>query len=105
MRLDTGLPLLLSFHHVFLSFVHFDLGNLSEAKVHAEQAQKFGEVKGPLIVWLVFTLYYATLIVGVSSGGTIPQDFMMTLVLSLLFNMMSGGVLLVFLIVFSRSKL
>jgi tetratricopeptide (TPR) repeat protein len=36
MQMDIGFPV--SYIHWFLSFVHFDLGNLNEAKVHAEQA-------------------------------------------------------------------
>ena len=37
MQVDSGLPYLLSLHHMALSRVHLDLGNLSEAKLHAEQ--------------------------------------------------------------------
>jgi tetratricopeptide (TPR) repeat protein len=36
MQTDIGLPV--SFIHYYLSYVHFDLGNLNEAKVQAEQA-------------------------------------------------------------------
>ncbi len=38
MQTDTGLPLRLSLYHNYLSYVHLNLGNLSEAKLHAEQA-------------------------------------------------------------------
>jgi tetratricopeptide (TPR) repeat protein len=49
MQMDIGFPV--SYIYWFLSFVHSDLGNLNEAKVHAEQAvnlaqtsnQKYGE--------------------------------------------------------------
>jgi tetratricopeptide (TPR) repeat protein len=37
-QMDTGILFGLSWYHWHLSLVHFDLGNLSEAKVHAEQA-------------------------------------------------------------------
>jgi tetratricopeptide (TPR) repeat protein len=37
MQIDIGLPFLLSFQHFSLSIAHFNLGNLSEAKIHAEQ--------------------------------------------------------------------
>jgi tetratricopeptide (TPR) repeat protein len=53
MQMETGFPVsyILSYIHWCLGFVHFDLGNLNEAKVHAEQAlnlaqtshQKYGE--------------------------------------------------------------
>jgi class 3 adenylate cyclase len=36
MQTETGFPV--SYIHYFLSFVHSDLGNLNEAKVHTEQA-------------------------------------------------------------------
>jgi tetratricopeptide (TPR) repeat protein len=38
MQMDTGILFGLSGDHYNLSLVHFDLGNLSEAKLHAEQA-------------------------------------------------------------------
>ena len=37
MQMDTGTSFSLSNYHNFLSLVHFDLGNLNEAKLHAEQ--------------------------------------------------------------------
>jgi len=36
MLMDVGFPV--AFVHRFLSYIHFNLGNLNEAKVHAEQA-------------------------------------------------------------------
>ena len=38
MKMHIGAPGWLSLHHWALSLVHFDLGNLNEARVHAEQA-------------------------------------------------------------------
>ncbi len=38
MQMDIGLPIFLSLYHIQLSQVHFDLNNLSESKLHAEQA-------------------------------------------------------------------
>jgi tetratricopeptide (TPR) repeat protein len=43
MQLDLGLPFNFSVHHVFLSLVHFDLNNFSEARAHSEQALKFAQ--------------------------------------------------------------
>ena len=43
MHLEVGLPFFLSIHHRGLSMVHFYLGNLNEAKVHAEQALKLSQ--------------------------------------------------------------
>jgi tetratricopeptide (TPR) repeat protein len=37
-QMDTGIHFSLSNYHCDLSFVHFDLGNLSGAKLHAEKA-------------------------------------------------------------------
>ena len=37
MQTDTGLPVRLSMFHVLLSGAHLDLGNMSEARRHAEQ--------------------------------------------------------------------
>jgi class 3 adenylate cyclase/tetratricopeptide (TPR) repeat protein len=37
MQMDSGLPMQLQFYHAALSYVHFDLGNLSEARRHAEE--------------------------------------------------------------------
>jgi len=65
-------------------------------------SRRFGDMKGPIIVWLFFTLYFSVLSVfGGSSSRTLPQDVTMFLVLSLFFNMaMNGGVLLGFLVIF-----
>jgi tetratricopeptide (TPR) repeat protein len=41
MEMDTGFPV--PFIFWFLSFVHSDLGNLNEAKVHVEQALKLAQ--------------------------------------------------------------
>ena len=38
MQMDTGMPYGLPWYHWNLSLIHFDLGNWSEAKLHAEQA-------------------------------------------------------------------
>ena len=43
MHLELGLPFLLSVYHRGLSMVHYYLGNLNEAKVHAEQALKLSQ--------------------------------------------------------------
>ncbi len=65
-------------------------------------SEKFGEIKGPFIVWFFFTLYFTTLAVFAgSSSRTFPQDITIFLFLNLLFNMvMNGGVFLVFLVIF-----
>ena len=66
-------------------------------------SQKFGEIQGPFIVWLVFTSYFAllNLLRGGSSGGTLPQDLTLSLVVNLLIAVArSYGVVLAFLIVF-----
>jgi len=51
-------------------------------------SKKFGETKGPFIVWLVVTLCFLVPVLFRSpSGGTLPQDITMSLILSLLTNM------------------
>ena len=42
MQMDIGFSV--SFIHYYLSYVHFDLGNLNEAKVHAEQALNLAQM-------------------------------------------------------------
>lgn len=67
------------------------------------ELSKRAETKGPLIVWLFFTLYFALLSVssGASSGGELPQELTMQLILNLLIAMTrSYGVLLFFLVIF-----
>lgn len=65
-------------------------------------SKKFGEIKGPFVVWLFFTSYFALLIFWRgSSGGTLPQDLTLSLVVNLLIAVVrSYGVVLAFLIVF-----
>lgn len=65
-------------------------------------SKKFGETKGPFIVWLFVTLYFATSIAfSGSSNGTLPQDVTISVVLSLLIAMATGwGIILVFLVIF-----
>jgi len=65
-------------------------------------SKRLGEIKGPLIVWLFVTSYFAILIVfGGSSKGTLPQEITMLLVLNLITGMAeSYGVIVVFLIIF-----
>jgi len=43
MKMKIGAPGWLSLHHWGLSLVHFDLGNLNEARAHAEQALKLAQ--------------------------------------------------------------
>jgi len=65
-------------------------------------SKKFGEVKGPFIVWLFVVTYFAIPILFVgSSRGTLPQEVTVSLVLNLLIAIVSGcGGILVFLFVF-----
>ena len=65
-------------------------------------SKKLGETKGPFIVWLFVTLcFIMSTIFRSSSGGALPQDITMSLVLSLLINMtIPWGVVLVFLTIF-----
>jgi len=56
MKMHIGAPGWLSLHHWALSLVHFDLGNLNEARVHAEQALNLGQTNhekyGEGVSWL-----------------------------------------------------
>lgn len=65
-------------------------------------SKKLGETKGPFIAWLFVTLcFIIPILFRSSSGGTLPQDITMSLVLSLLINMaIPWGVVLVFLVIF-----
>jgi len=65
-------------------------------------SKRLGEIKGPFIVWLFITSYFAILIVfGGSSKGILPQEITMLLVLNLITGMAeSYGVILVFLAIF-----
>ena len=65
-------------------------------------SKKFGETKGPFIVWLVVTSCFLVPVLFRSpSGGTLPQDITMSLILSLLTNMaIPWGLVLVFLVIF-----
>lgn len=67
-------------------------------------SKKFAETKGPFIVWLFVTLYFAISIAfSGSSNGMLPQDVTISVVLSLLISMAIGwGVILVFLVIFWR---
>ena len=65
-------------------------------------SKKLGETKGPTIVWLFVTFYFA---IGIafseSSNGTLPQSITPSLIVSLLLAMATGwGVVLVFLVIF-----
>jgi len=66
------------------------------------ESKKLGETKGPFIVWLFFTLYFAIRIIsGGSSRGTLPQAVTMSLVLYLLVAIAIGwGPIFVFLVIF-----
>jgi membrane protease YdiL (CAAX protease family) len=65
-------------------------------------SKKLGQTKGPFIIWVFFTLYFAILtLFGGSSSGTLPQNITVSLILGLLTGMAVGyGVLLVFLVIF-----
>ena len=65
-------------------------------------SRRLGQTKGPFIVWVFFTLYFAILILfGRSLGGAFPQYVTVSVILGLLFGIAEGyGVLLVFLVVF-----
>jgi len=65
-------------------------------------SEKFGETKGPFIVWLFVTLFFAILIVlRGPSKGTVPQELTISLVLNLILGMAeSYWVILVFLVIF-----
>jgi len=61
-------------------------------------SKRLGEVKGPFIVWLFVTLYFAISIFGGSSKGTLPQN---VTIFDLLIAMATGwGPILVFLVIF-----
>jgi len=64
--------------------------------------QKLGETKGPLVVWIFVILIFAILILlGGSSGRSLPRDVTTSLIIGLLFNMaIPWGLVLVLLIVF-----
>jgi len=65
-------------------------------------SKKFGETKGPFIVWLFFTLYFAIpILFGGSSNGTLPQNITISIILGLLTGIVIGwGGILVFLVIF-----
>jgi len=65
-------------------------------------SKKLGETKGPLIVWLFFTLYFAIpILFSGSSNGTLPQNVTISLVSGLLIGIAIGwGGILVFLVIF-----
>ena len=65
-------------------------------------SKRLKETKGPFIVWLFVTLYFA---IGIAfsgpSDGTLPQDVTLSLVVNLLIAMARGwGVILAFLVIF-----
>jgi len=54
-------------------------------------SKKLGEIKGPFIVWLFVTLYFAIpILFGGSSNGTLPQNVTILLVFGLLIGMAIG---------------
>lgn len=66
-------------------------------------SKKFGEIKGPFIVWIFLILYFTTLILFKgSSKGTLPQNGgTVSLVLNLLISMMiNWGPIIVFFVIF-----
>lgn len=65
-------------------------------------SKKLGEIKGPFIVWLFVTLYFAIgMVFSGSANGTLPQNLTMLVVLNLLVAMARGwGVILAFLFIF-----
>ncbi len=65
-------------------------------------SKRFGEAKGPFVVWLFFTLYFAiTVLFRGSSSGTFPSNVTTSLILGLLIGMATSyGVVLVFLVIF-----
>ncbi len=65
-------------------------------------SKKFRELKGPTIVWLFATLYFAIGIASSrSSNGTLPQNITLSIVVNLLVAIARGwGVILVFLVIF-----
>jgi len=65
-------------------------------------SKKLGEKRGPFIVWVFFTLYFAIpILFGRPSGGTFPTNVTVSLILGLLVGIAeSYGMLLVFLVIF-----
>lgn len=65
-------------------------------------SEKFGEIKGPLIVWIFVTSYLTIgILFSSSEGGTLPQEVSLSLVFNLIIAMVRHwGVILVFLVVF-----
>jgi len=65
-------------------------------------SKMFGETKGPFIVWLFVTSYFAISILFMgASKGSLPQDITMWLILNLFISMaIVWGAILVFLVVF-----
>jgi membrane protease YdiL (CAAX protease family) len=67
-------------------------------------SKRLGETKGPFIMWLFVTLYFAIPMLfagGGSSGGTLPQNFTLSLAFNLIISMVIGwGGILVFLVAF-----
>jgi len=65
-------------------------------------SKKFGETKGPFIVWLFFSLYFAIpILFGGSSSVTLPQNVTISIVLGLLIGIVIGwGGILLFLVIF-----
>jgi len=65
-------------------------------------SKKWGETKGPFIVWLFVTLCFAIpMLFRSSSSGPLPHDITMSLILSLLINVaIPWGLVIVFLVIF-----
>lgn len=65
-------------------------------------SKKFGEIKGPFIVWLFVVSFFAlSIMLSGSSRGTMPQDITISLVLILIESIAIGwGPILVFLVIF-----
>ena len=65
-------------------------------------SKKLGEIKGPFIVWLFVTSYFAlSMVFSGSANGALPQNLTMPVVLNLLVAMARGwGVILAFLFLF-----
>jgi len=66
-------------------------------------SKKLGETKGPLFVWLFVTLCFAMpILFGSSSRGQLPQDVTISLILSLLLNIITipWGLVIFFLVAF-----
>jgi membrane protease YdiL (CAAX protease family) len=69
---------------------------------HRMESKKLGETKGPFIVWLFFTLYFAIpILFSGSSDGTLQQNVTISLVSGLLIGLAIGwGGIPVFLVIF-----